>query len=595
MFEGRHDGAGVAEKASNGIAFNEQDCELLERMRAKPTYKSLSAAEKAAMDSIGQRLQAVADAAAKSPRIKTPSRTHVSRPQFNGLALNNRWSCIFPANAVHVSTSLQVALIVSYRGAELCLSLGNGKSTTDAPEKRAREAAQWATVQKGLERPSSTSLKRLEEAHQSGWRLRREWRLDGDEDHFAAVNDWLKAVNSGRGGQCISKFWNPEQLGTLGTGLGAEVDKALTWFGPLYDEVAARWAEGATVPAEEFFGEGEGRFASFGEKLEDKGIYLPGTVKAAIEIGLEAQPFVLLAGPTGTGKTQAATAWDSVEGNAVAVVDVQGGWVDSSSAFGFVSPLDRRFVPGPVLTGLMKCLDKQDSRPILVLDEVNVSPPHVYLAPLLAALERAFANGNAEPLTIIQFHDDPEAARVLETAAKQHRLLRVDRSGPFLSLVLDVPPALRIIGTLNFDGSTDDLAPKVLGRSFVVWFDAPQLTPKLDMQMLSRYSEDTTTSAASDIFEALQALRKLGAHIPARNVLRARTVLERHAGIPGIVDILLAGLFLPQLQHMTLEQAGGTVDDAMLDALPAGLTRTKLQQMIGSAAREGFASVWLVA
>lgn len=306
----------------------------------------------------------------------------------------------------------------------------------------------------------------------------------------------------------------------------------------------------------------------------------------ALQIGLSCQPFVLLAGPTGTGKTQAALALNQ-ENTAWALVDVPGGWVDSASAFGYLNPVNGHFTPGPVLVALLDILG-QDGRPILVLDEINVSPPHIYLAPLLAALERAHANESPEPLVVLQVGS--ESAKVVHEAAKTHAGLRVQEAGPFTQLVLDIPGDLRVVGTLNFDGSTEDLAPKLLSRSFVVWFEAPDVREDLTLVPRTTYGKSTT-----GLGSALQMLQSQGVPVSPRVVVRAKKALEQHGDTPGIVDMLLAGLVLPQVQTLTEEQQDAIQDAALLDALPDGFFQRKFAALLRQAREEGYASLWLVA
>lgn len=306
----------------------------------------------------------------------------------------------------------------------------------------------------------------------------------------------------------------------------------------------------------------------------------------AIQVGLDCQPFVLLAGPTGTGKTQAARRLKDLEGVGLAIVDVHGGWVDSASAFGYLNPLTARFVPGPVLLGLLDAT--RAARPILVLDEINVSPPHIYLAPLLAALERAFAGDKAEPLVVYQ--DAIATEDALRAAAAMHPALRVEQAGPFARLVLDVPATLRVIGTLNFDGSTEDLAPKLLSRSFVVWFEAPVVQRNLELVARSAYA-----TKSANLGEALQALQAAGIPVSPRSVVRARVVIAKHKGVVGLEDILLSGLILPQVQSLTEDQVRVMQEQPLLDALPEGFCRGRLMRMMEHARTDGFANLWLVA
>lgn len=323
-------------------------------------------------------------------------------------------------------------------------------------------------------------------------------------------------------------------------------------------------------------------------------MYYPEPLLLALQAGLACQPFTLLAGPTGTGKTQLAEFLDQLEDFTVRIVEVEGGWLDSSSAFGFISPATQDFVPGPVLLKLLELLGEateETTTPVLLLDEINVSPPHVYLAPLLSALERAMGHRKTVPMLVAQSGLSEVSKAALRGAVQQHPGLRLEEAGPFLRLVLDIPHRLRVVGTLNFDASTEDLAPKLLSRSFVVWFEAPTILADFHLQAKSAYSLD----ADRPLLEVLQELQVRGFPISARSVRRAQMALST-VGVEEkqLTDILLSGLVLPHVQTVMEGQQQRLLQEEFVDALPEGLFRTRLQQMRAQLHAEGMASLWLL-
>jgi hypothetical protein len=179
----------------------------------------------------------------------------------------------------------------------------------------------------------------------------------------------------------------------------------------------------------------------------------------------------------------------------------------------------------------------------------------------------------------------------LRAAVQQHVGLRLEESGPFLRLVLDIPHRLRVVGTLNFDASTEDLAPKLLSRSFVVWFEAPTILADFHLQAKSAYS----TNADRPLLEVLRELQVRDFPISARSVRRAQMALAT-VGVDEkqLTDILLSGLVLPHVQTVMEGQEQRLLQEEFVDALPEGLFRTRLQRMRAQLNAEGMASLWLL-
>lgn len=328
-------------------------------------------------------------------------------------------------------------------------------------------------------------------------------------------------------------------------------------------------------------------------------LFFPDEILLALRTGLSCQPFTLLAGPTGTGKTRLGIALGELDRYEVGVVEAEGGWLDSASAFGYISPTNQDFVPGPVLLRLLDLLpahDEGSSTPVLLIDEINVSPPHVYLAPLLSALERARGQDEVVRLLVAQSGLSEESQEALREAETLHPRLHVTESGPFVRLELDIPPTLRVLGTLNFDASTEDLAPKVLSRSFVVWFEAPDITEDLVLEAQTSYGVGPTEDPKSALAKTLQDLSLRGYPISARTVARTDEALSAaDSRQADLVDILLSGLVLPHLQTVMEGQDDRKFQETFLGSLPDGLFKKRLREMRQQLTTQGMANLWLVA
>lgn len=173
---------------------------------------------------------------------------------------------------------------------------------------------------------------------------------------------------------------------------------------------------------------------------------------ARLHAGLWSNPrrhFAVLTGLSGAGKTQLATCYakglwaDKTEKRGWYIVTVQPGWHDPSSLLGYVNPIDNDVY---VRTGFLEFLLQAHADPdhpyTVLLDEMNLSHPEQYLAPLLSAMETG---------------DD------IELHAMPNEVGDVPARIPY-------PENLVMIGTVNMDETTHGLSDKVLDRASVIEF-----------------------------------------------------------------------------------------------------------------------------
>lgn len=163
--------------------------------------------------------------------------------------------------------------------------------------------------------------------------------------------------------------------------------------------------------------------------------------------------FAVLTGLSGAGKTLLAMGYakalwahapeEPTDQKGFHVVAVQPGWHDPSSLLGYVNPIDTDVY---MRTGFLEFLLRASADPdrpyVVLLDEMNLSHPEQYLAPLLSAMETG---------------DD------IELHALGDEVGDVPGRLPY-------PANLVIIGTVNMDETTHGLSDKVLDRSTVIEF-----------------------------------------------------------------------------------------------------------------------------
>ena len=171
--------------------------------------------------------------------------------------------------------------------------------------------------------------------------------------------------------------------------------------------------------------------------------YAPWQV-AAYLTAIRTKPFVLLAGPTGTGKSRLPMLVAEATGGHATLLPVRPDWTDGADALGYTD-LHGRFRPGALLRAARAAADDPARRHTLVLDEMNLARPEHYLADVLSHLEarRAVPGG---------FASGP---------------LLPDAADPAWQTV-GLPPNLVLVGTVNVDESAHGFSPKVLDRAFTL-------------------------------------------------------------------------------------------------------------------------------
>lgn len=162
-----------------------------------------------------------------------------------------------------------------------------------------------------------------------------------------------------------------------------------------------------------------------------------------------ARHFAVLTGISGSGKTQLAlkysealTQADEQRADRVSVIAVQPAWYDPSPLLGYVSPLTSQYISAPFLDMLLRAAADPERPYVVILDEMNLSHPEQYMAPLLSAMEtRGW----------IDLHDlEGQESNVPQRVR--------------------YPANLALIGTVNMDETTHGLSDKVLDRAFTLEF-----------------------------------------------------------------------------------------------------------------------------
>ena len=225
---------------------------------------------------------------------------------------------------------------------------------------------------------------------------------------------------------------------------------------------------------------------------EEEGLVFDAALVEALHLGLwanERRHFAVLTGLSGTGKTKLAlrygralTGAENERNPQMCVVSVEPAWHDPSPLLGFVNPLNKNAYQSTDFVKFLVRATENPSEPyVAVLDEMNLSHPEQYLAPLLSAMERD---------------------------AGQVELHTLDEDEIQIPQRILYPANLVFIGTVNMDETTMGLSDKVLDRAFTLEFWDVNVDEwrGWDKAELGE-DKDKVKDALSDLMNALRSAR----------------------------------------------------------------------------------------
>jgi energy-coupling factor transporter ATP-binding protein EcfA2 len=190
----------------------------------------------------------------------------------------------------------------------------------------------------------------------------------------------------------------------------------------------------------------------------DAGFEFPRELLETLYLSLKVRPFVVLAGPSGVGKSALAQLMAEACGGAPESKDllriaVEAHWTDSRFILG------RRDGTGFRPTDFYRLLRHAQSDRLhhVLLDEMNLAHVEYYFAQLLSAMESD---------CVLSVPDDDDKSEPL----------RIPALGPQL-------PLLRLYGTINVDESTQVLSDKVIDRVNVIEVEAQPPKPLIPAEV----------------------------------------------------------------------------------------------------------------
>ncbi|SEL36304.1 hypothetical protein SAMN02910353_02450 [Ruminococcus sp. YRD2003] len=185
------------------------------------------------------------------------------------------------------------------------------------------------------------------------------------------------------------------------------------------------------------------------------GVVFPQRILYAFHTALKISDWstlTVLAGVSGTGKSELPRLYSHFGGIQFINVPVQPNWDSKESMLGYFNSIDNRFEAQNVLRFLAQCTDKErygNFMSIVLLDEMNLAHVELYFAEFLSKLEERRGNKKKIPQIEVQLGSGMP---------------------PYC---INMSRNILWTGTMNQDETTNSLSDKVLDRGIVINFPRP--------------------------------------------------------------------------------------------------------------------------
>lgn len=222
---------------------------------------------------------------------------------------------------------------------------------------------------------------------------------------------------------------------------------------------------------------------------ERKGFHYKREEIANFYLSMRTKPFVILAGISGTGKTQLPRKFAAALGfsdDQLIQLPVRPDWTDGSDLLGYTS-LEGNFVPKELTLAIQKATSNENKPYFFILDEMNLARVEHYFSDFLSVIETRERNNNGNITT------DPILREVT--------LLNARNRNDYQSL--GWPSNLFLIGTVNMDETTHAFSKKVLDRANTIEMNEVNLNwQQASTQPLAALSGITSSYFQTDYLHA---------------------------------------------------------------------------------------------
>ena len=320
------------------------------------------------------------------------------------------------------------------------------------------------------------------------------------------------------------------------------------------------------------------------ESIEEAGtLIFERDMVESLHLGLwsgDRRHFAVLTGLSGTGKTQLAieyakalTGEDGESNGRIRTIAVQPGWYDPTPLIGYINPLgENRYTATEFLRFLIRANENPSTPHVCVLDEMNLSHPEQYLAPILSAMELEYGS--------IELHSGD-----------------ADKYG--IPSSIHYPDNLVLIGTVNMDETTMGISDKVLDRAFTLefWDVDVDRWPGWESTPLGDQDREATMEILTRLMQALSAARL---HFGWRVIEEVVRFMERRQSqsaelsVSDALDRVIYAKVLPKLRGDDSPRFRNALEDCRTALNESNLTRSsrKVDELIEDVDQTGSFRFW---
>jgi|GEM_PF-2527481 len=298
--------------------------------------------------------------------------------------------------------------------------------------------------------------------------------------------------------------------------------------------------------------------------------------------------FVILAGPSGTGKTKMAQIYAAAvlgftnleelnDSNHFRLVSVRPEWTDARDIMGYYNPLAKEgegeYIATPVLELVLEANNQKDAPFFLVLDEMNIAHVEYYFSDILSAME------SGAP---IKLH-----SKTIEIKnERSNEVLRAENGE------VTIPENLFITGTINVDETTHEISPKVLDRAYVLKLscDWELFYQKSNLKDLSKDKFEELFGQSGVIRKTAEIMEKAGPAFGYRTAEDIFRYLLNGKAESSELDWLFESKILPKIKGSDTERLKEALGELATLAKQQNLTNTlrHLEQMQKDLDQKGF-------
>ena len=282
--------------------------------------------------------------------------------------------------------------------------------------------------------------------------------------------------------------------------------------------------------------------------MASQGFYYSLAEVANFYLCLRTKPLAMLAGISGTGKTQLVRQFAKAIGygdsDHCVLIAVRPDWADSSDLIGYAN-IQGKFETKPLLDVMARAIEHPDELYFVILDEMNLARVEHYFSEFLSFIE-----------TRGRDNDDVIVTEPL--------ISRADVNG---GRPIYLPQNLMVVGTVNMDETTHAFSRKVLDRANAIEMndiDLAWVNPPLNVGPVSDIHADALRSPFLNSFD-LTAGQKQALETPMAFLMKVNAILEPaglHFGYRVRDEV---AFYLTLHREEGLERLDGFGADAALD------------------------------